>query len=293
MNDNWIGIEEVVAIADTGSFAGAARKLELSPSHVSRAVNQIEKRMGVQLFQRTTRSVSMTEAGRFVVNNFRRLIEDRNDAFVATQSLQIMSGEIRITCSVVLGERFVEPLLRRFIQDHPMISVRLELTNRLLDLVSESYDVAIRTGQPNDNRIAAQQIAKRSLAVLAAPSYIQRHGAPKNLDDLCVHECLIGTNTSWRFSDGQSNLTINPKGRWRCNNGNAIMQAAIAGIGICQLPEYYAKKYMDSGDLVPLLETFKATPEAIWAVYPTERIRIPKVRQLIDYIAIQLRQTIS
>lgn len=290
--DAWKGIEEAVAIADTGSFIGAARKLGLSPSHISRAVERIEAHVGTKLFERTTRSVRLTDAGRSIIERCRRLIEDRNETLRAMRVQDDMEGQLRITCSITLGERFIEPLVRDFMQDHPRITAWMELTNRVVDVVGESFDVAIRTGHPSDNRLAARQIASRSIAVVASPAYFERKGIPSHPNDLRDHECLIGTSPTWNFVDHGHRMAVVPAGRWRCNNGASIVEAAIAGIGICQLPAYYLSTPLAQGTLLPVLEKFRDDPQPIWAVYPSRRIQIARVRRLIELLESRLHDLI-
>lgn len=293
MLDAWEGIEEVVAIADTGSFIGAARKLGLSPSHISRSVGRIETMIGAKLFERTTRSVRLTDAGRSIIERCRRLVEDRNETFRAIRIQDEMEGQLRITCSVTLGERFIEPLVRQFMQAHPRIAVWMELTNRVVDIVGESFDVAIRTGHPSDSRLAARQIASRSIAVVASPAYLARHGLPDHPNDLRDHECLLGTSPTWHFVDHGQRLTVVPTGSWRCNSGTSVVEAALAGLGLCQLPQYYLSKCLADGTLLPVLEGFSDEPEPIWAVYPTRRIEVTRVRKLIEMLIDKLHGAIA
>lgn len=284
----WDGLEEIVAIADTGSFVGAARRLRVSASQISRAVQRLEHRLNAELFIRTTRTVQLTEAGRTLVEQSRRIIDERNEALQLVRGQGEMQGELRLTCSTALGERFVAPIVRRFIETHPRISVRLELTNRVIDLVSEGYDVAIRTGHPNDHRLAARQIASRGVEVCAARAYLDRAGHPRDLSDLHRHDCLIGTAESWHFLEGGQRRSFVPTGRWRCNSGNAVVDAALAGMGICQLPSFYVRDHIAAGRLVSLLDAFRDRPEPVWAVYPQRRYLLPKIQQVIAALEAEL-----
>ncbi len=285
MDRPWEGIEEFVAIADVGSFVGAARKLAVTPSHISRAINRLEQRLGTRLFERTTRSVRLTDTGRALVERCRRLIEERDETLRSALFRDEMEGQLRITCSIALGERFIEPMLRRFQTDYPKVTVWIEFTNRLVDVIGESFDVAIRTGQPGDARLSARQIAARSLTVAASPDYAERKGLPQHPDDLVNFDCLIGTIPTWHFNDGGQRMTIVPEGRWRCNHGNSVVRAAIAGMGLCQLPDYYLREHITKGQLQPVLDSYRDEPEPIWAVFPSNRSRIPRVRHVIDFLA--------
>jgi len=289
----WEGLEEIVAIADTGSFVGAARRLRVSASQVSRTVQRLEQRLRAELFIRTTRSVQLTEAGRTLVEQSRRIIDERDEALQLVRGQGEMQGELRMTCSTALGERFVAPIMRRFMEAHPRISVRLELTNRLVDLVSEGFDVAIRTGHPTDHRLAARQIASRPVDVCASPAYIERAGVPLALADLDRHECLIGTSVNWHFVDGAQRRSFVPTGRWRCNSGNAVVDAALDGLGICQLPSFYVRDHLAAGRLVVLLEDYRDRPEPVWAVYPQRRYLLPKIQQVIATLEAELDEAMN
>lgn len=288
MNAAWEGIDEIVAIADAGSFVGAARRLAVSPSHISRAVNRMEARIGARLFERTTRSVRLTDTGRTIVERCRRLIEDRDEALRSVLGQHEMEGQLRITSSVALGERFIEPLLREFQEEHGRIAVWIELTNRVVDVIGESFDLAIRTGHPSDDRLAARQIAARSATLAASPEFLARHGVPRHPEELARFECLVGTSPTWHFLDQGRRMTIVPAGRWRCNHGNAVARAAIAGRGICQLPDYYIRHHIAQGRLASILDDYRDEPEPIWAVVPSSRSRIPRVRRLVDFMAANL-----
>ncbi len=289
----WDGMDEVVAIADTGSFVAAARRLGESTSMISRAVARLEERLGLRLFERTTRSVALTDAGRSIVEQFRRIIEERDEALRLVHAQGEMRGEVRLTSSVAIGERFVAPVVEEFLRAHPGLSVHLETTNRVIDLVSEGFDIAIRTGNQLDARLAARQVAERSLLVCAAPAYIARAGAPAHPAELVAHECLLGTSTNWHFREDGQRSSIVPTGRLRCNSGNAVMHAAENGMGLCQLPAFYVREAIAAGRLVRLLEDYEDLPEPVWAVYPQRRFTVPKVRALIDLLERRLPALIA
>lgn len=289
----WDGIDEIVAIADTGSFAAAARTLGASTSHVSRAVAQFENRIGAQIFARTTRRVVPTPTGRALIEQFRRLITERDDAIAAVSDGGDPRGEVRLTCSIALGERFVAPIARAFAFSFPEISVTIELTNRVVDLVAEGFDLAIRTGHMPDSGLIATRIASRRYRLCASPAYLARCGTPQSIPDLDGHECLFGSGTTWHFqTDGKEQL-YQPRGRWRCNSGDAVASAALEGFGICQLPEFYVRGALERGELVSLLDAFRAEEEPIWAVYPQRRHLLPKVRLLVDRLKADLPDALA
>lgn len=282
----WDGIEEFAAVAATGSFAGAAQRLGLSTSHVSRAVARLEARIDARLFFRTTRKVTLTDSGRSLFEQCRRLIDQLDEAIASASSEP--QGELRLTCSTALGERFVAPIVRRFASDYPRTSVTLELTNRIVDLVSEGFDLAIRTGHLADSRLVATRIASRRLHLCASPAYLDVAGRPQSVDALAEHECLVGTSTTWHFKAEGAERTFRPKGRWRCNSGTAVVDAALAGMGLCQLPEFYVAPHVAAGALETVLEHCRADDEPIWAVYPQRRHLLPHVRTLVERLRTEL-----
>jgi DNA-binding transcriptional LysR family regulator len=279
---SWEGIEEIVAIEAAGSFVGAAAALGVSTSHISRAVARFESAIQAQVFHRTTRQVSLTNTGSVLVEQFRRIIAERDEAIAAVSSGGEPQGEVRVTCSTALGERFVSPILQRFAQRYPRLSISLELTNRVVDLIAEGFDLAIRTGHLADSRLIGTRIASRGLCVCASPQYLESHAEVSSITDLAQHECLIGTSTTWHFKFDGEDVTYRPKGRWRCNSGPAIVDAAVNGMGICQLPEFYVAAYIRSGRLIAILDNVRAEDQAVWAVYPQRRHLMPKVRSLVD-----------
>lgn len=284
----WAGFDEVVAVADTGSFTSAARKLNASTSHVSRAVARLEQTVGAQVFLRTTRAVALTDAGRMLVDQFRRITAERDEAFAMLDFQGEPQGELRLTCSIAMGERFVAPIVREYAQAFPRLSINLDLTNRIIDLVSEGYDLALRTGTLADSRLVRTQIAARRITLCASPNYLASRGRPQTVADLAGHDCIQGTAEAWQFLvDGETRI-FRPRPRWRCNSGLAVTEAAVAGMGICQLPEFYVREHLRQRRLEPLLAAFRDGDEPVWAVYPQRRHLLPKVRQLIDKLRLEL-----
>ncbi len=284
----WDGIEEFVAVVTAGSFAGAAEALGVSTSHVSRAVARLENRIQGPVFFRTTRTVRLTDTGRVLLEHCQRIIQERDEAFALVSGGGEPQGELRLTCSTSLGERFVVPIVRRFALDHPRMNITIELTNRIIDLVAEGYDLAVRTGQLADSRLVGTRIATRQHYLCAAPTYLAQHGRPTGIDDLARHECLIGTSPTWHFQVNGRDHAFRPKGRWRCNNGFAVVDAALAGMGLCQLPAFYVLPHIQAGRLESLLYDFQPSDDPIWAVYPQRRHLLPKVRNLVDRMRLEL-----
>jgi len=285
MLGQWDGIEEFVMVARHGSFTLAAEAYGASVTHMSRALARLEARLQAQLMLRTTRSLRLTETGRIFLETCRRLIDERDEAIAAITSQGEPSGHLRVSCSYALGEKFVAPLVRELSQAFPAISVTLDLDNALVDLIAEGYDLAIRTGHLDDSRLVATRVASRALVTLASPAYLDTHGRPEGLADLRRHECLVGSAAQWHFRGGE---TFRPQGRWRCNSGNALLEAALAGMGLCQLPAFYLGDHVTAGRLEPVLAELAPEEEPIWAVYPQRRHLSPKVAALVAHLRANL-----
>ena len=281
---DWIGIEEVVAIVDAGSFAGAARALGTSTSHISRAVAELEQKLQGELFHRTTRKVGLTDLGRTLVEHFRRLIQDRDEALAWASGDGEPHGELRISCSIALGERFVAPIVRRFAQRFPALSVTMDLSNRMVDIIAEGYDLAIRTGQLGDPRLTGTRLASRKLILCASRDYVEHRGAPQSIAALAEFDCLVGSAQTWHFRDQGRDIAYRPSGRWRCNSGVAVLDAMLADMGISQLPEFYLKGHIGQ-ELVELLPQYRVADEPIWGAYSRRRHLTPKLRQMLAYLA--------
>lgn len=279
----WEGLDEFVAVAECGSFLRAAERLRVSSSHVSRQVARLEERLQARLFYRTTRKVSLTEAGQTFFSRCQRLIEERDEAFLAISDLHgAPTGLLRMTAAVAYGERFIVPLVNAFMAQHPQLRVEIELSNRTLDLVQEGYDLAIRLGRLGESSLVATRLAPRVLYLCASPRYLERYGRPHSLSELARHNCLIGTSDTWVFQQQGRELPFKPSGNWRCNSGQAVLDAALNGLGLCQLPDYYVQEPLRRGHLVSLLEDNQPPDNGVWAVYPQRRYPLPKVRLLID-----------
>ncbi|MEE2922115.1 MAG: LysR family transcriptional regulator [Pseudomonadota bacterium] len=290
MRTNWDGIEEFVAVATCMGFKPAAQMLNVSTSHVSRAVTRLENAIGAPLLYRTTRKVSLTDTGRTVLSQCESLIRARDELFAVVGGNTEPQGELKITCSTSLGERYISPIVRQFCQDYPKVEITLDLSNRLVDLIAEGFDLAIRTGQLEDSRLVSSRVATRQFLVCAAPAYLAANGTPDRLDDLKAHNCIIGSSSSWRFRQGGQHETIRPRGNLKCNSGASVLDALLAGAGIGQLPYFYVAPHLASGDLVELFPDVRPEPEPIWAVYPQARHHQSKVHLLVDRIRAELRR---
>ena len=279
----WEGLDEFVAVAECGSFSRAAERLRLSSSHVSRQVALIEERLQARLLYRTTRRVSLTEAGQTFLVRCQRLIEERDEAFLTISDLHSApTGLLRMTAAIAYGERFIVPIVNDFMAQYAQLKVEIDLTNRTLDMVHEGFDLAIRLGRLNESSLVATRLAPRAMHLCAAPAYLEKYGRPHTLSELGQHNCLIGTSDIWMFQQNGREFAFRPTGNWRCNSGQAVLDATLRGFGLAQLPDYYLSDLLRRGELISLLDANQPPNTAVWAVYPQRRYALPKVRLLID-----------
>lgn len=289
--NRWEGVDAFVAVADSGHFASAAERLGVSTSHVSRLVARLEERLQSRLFYRSTRRVTLTETGQTFLLHCRRLQDGFDEALHAVQDLGgTPKGLLRMTSALTYGERFIVPLVNDFIERYPQVRVEIELTNRMLDIVQEGYDLAIRLGRLADSRLVATRLAPRVMYLCAAPSYLARRGVPQRPADLESHDCLVGTSDTWVFQSGGEEQTLRVSGNWRCNSGQAVLDAALRGFGLCQLPDYYVLEHLRDGRLQALMAEHQPPRTAVWAVFPQQRHLSPKVRLLVDHLRDALPQ---
>ena len=195
--NRWEGLDEFVAVAETGQFTAAAERMGVSSSHISRQVARLEERLQTRLLYRSTRRVSLSEAGQTFLQHCQRL-QDARDEACARSATSRSPGLLRMTCAVAYGERFIVPLVNAFMADYPQLRVDIELSNRQLDLLHEGFDLAIRLGRLSDSRLVATRLAPRVM-YLATPEYLRRHGTPQSPAELGQFNCLIGSSDPWSF----------------------------------------------------------------------------------------------
>jgi DNA-binding transcriptional LysR family regulator len=282
---DWDGIDEFVAVARTQSFSQAAKRLKRSTSQVSRDVARLEDRLGARLLYRTTRQVSLTDAGAQFLEGCLRMLEARDEAVRSVRAdSEALQGHLRVTCSVAYGERFIVPLVNSFMALHPRLSVEIELTDQTLDLAGGAIDLAVRTGVLKSSGLIATRMTSRTRVLCAAPAYLDGHEAPADIEDLRRHACLIGAADVWAFERSGRPVHFRPTGRWRCNNGSAVLDATLSGLGVCQLPDFYVAQAIRAERLVRLLPTFEPADEGVWGVYVSRKLLPPKVTRLIEHL---------
>ena len=287
---NQAGLREFVAVVEHGGFTASAGVLGVSTSFVSRQVKRLEERLNARLLHRTTRAVRLTDMGRIYYERSREIL-DRLDALEQDMAdlQQQPKGLVRITAAGVYAERFVAPALAEFVVTYPEVSVDLDTSMRVVDIVAEGYDLAVRMSALADSSLVARRVAARRLMVCASPTYLAQHGRPKTPDALRTHNCLTLPHMSWRFAYPDGVRSVSVRGRWRSDNGRALVAAALRGLGVVRLTDYYVDVELARGELEVLLEDYEVQDAATWIVYP-ERQHLPtRVRFLVDFLAERLR----
>jgi len=289
--DRLTGLEVFAKIAATGSFSAAGRALNLSQTMVTKHIAALEARLGTKLFHRSTRRLSITDAGRSYLDASERILADMEaaDAAVAADRFE-PRGVLRLNAPVSFGARQIAPLFGEFARRHPRVTVELGLNDRLVDLVDEGWDLAIRIGNLSDSSLIARRIAPCRTVVCAAPTYLKVHGKPRTVASLADHNCLGYTLSRqagadrWTFG-ASGEVSIAVAGNLRANNGDALRAAAIAGQGIIYQPTFVVAKDLREGRLTALkLDHPTAEFGGIYAVFPPARHPAAKVRAFIDFL---------
>lgn len=289
--DNLTDIAVFVRIVERGSFTRAAEDLSLSRAVVSKYVSRLEKRLGARLLHRTTRRLSLTEAGAALFEASRGAIERIEEAQAAVAQLQSEPrGRLRVSAPMSFGILHLGNAIADFSREHPLVSLELKLDDRYVNLVEEGIDVAIRIGTLTDSSLVARKLSSTRQVVCAAPQYLAEHGEPEMPEDLATHNCLLYSYSSavnvWRFTapDGRE-IPVAVSGNLRINNGIVEAEAAVAAMGILMSPAFYVGPLIRAKKLKQVLGRYKLAELGIHAVYPQRSQVPPKVRAFVDFLA--------
>lgn len=284
--DRLLAMQIFVRVARLTSFTAAARELRLSTTAVSRHVAQLEAQVGVQLLRRTTRRLSLTDAGAVYLERCEQILGDVRELEESVrEGRQCPRGRLRISVGVSFAQEQLDPLMPRFLRDHPDLEVDLHLTDRHVDLVAEGIDVALRIGQLPDSGLHARRLAPIRHLLCASPDYVAEFGTVTALTDLPHHRCIIDRNLAshrWAFEGPTGRVDWQPQGRYRVNSAHAACHAAEAGVGLAYLPTFVAGPRVCAGTLVPQLPHHRGIETSLHAVYPENRYLSAGVRVLID-----------
>lgn len=285
-------LEAFAAVVSTGNFTRASNALGISKSYVSKQVAALEERLGVRLLNRTTRKSTPTEAGAGFYERAVRILEDLEEAEAAvTEQQTVPKGKLRLTVGMDFGLLYIAPAVAELMASYPELSIDVAFEDRLVDLVSEGFDLAIRVGRLKDSSLIAKKLADSRQIVCGSPAYFAEHGEPSTPEDVAAHRCLIYTyqvdGPAWRFPVDGDVRTVRVTGSFAANNGRALVEAAVHGVGLIQTPEFLCCHELRSGALRQVLTGYESLLP-IWAVYPHNRHLSAKVRVFVDFLAERL-----
>jgi len=287
--DRLTSMQVFVRVAQLGGFAAAAKELDLSPTMVAKHIQAIEARLGTRLLHRTTRRQSLTDTGRLYLDRSLATLADYASAEAAASELQdTPRGTLRVTAPVVLGTHGVAPLLASYAARHPEVRVELALHDRVVDLMDEGFDVAIRSGAVHDDGLVARPLAPLRMLLCASPTYLKRHGTPRRVQDLADHACLGFTHWThkdrWRLVGPAGEETVRITSQVLINNGEAMRQAALAGGGILMQWEMLVREDLKTRRLVRVLPRHQPPPRPAHVVVLPERKPSAKVRSFVEHV---------
>ena len=288
--DRLTEMEAFATVVDQGGFTDAARKMGISKSAVSKHVSSLEARLGARLLNRTTRRVSPTEIGLAYYDRALRVLNDAGEADAMVSSMQTEpSGLLHISVATDFGKHMLSPLLSQFLEQYPKVTINMELNNRYVELVSEGYDMAIRVGELEDTNLRARKLLDIQQRMVASPIYLEKYGHPTRIDDLNEHRLLHYSNRTngsvWTLTaPSGEKRQVRTSGGLSINDGQSLLHAAIAGLGIAYLPCFLHEDAIENGSVEHVMPDLPADIQGIYAVYPPGRFTQPKVRAFIDFL---------
>ncbi len=288
--DRFENMGAFIRVVEAGSISGAADRLGVAKSAVSRRLKELEGHLGVELFHRTTRRMNLTETGRAFYHQSVRILEDVLEAELATsQAHATLKGSLKMALPSTFGLMHMGPAVNEFLQENPQIEFDLDFNDREVDLIQEGFDLAIRIAKLPDSSLVARRLASIRVVMLASPAYLEQKGVPRSPDELRDHRCLVYSLLRdfdyWNFydDDGQEIRTkIQPY--LKASTGEFLKDAAVEGLGIIRVPSFIAYKEVESGALVPLLEEYKLPQLDAYAIYPQTRHLSQRVRAFVDFL---------
>jgi LysR family transcriptional regulator, regulator for bpeEF and oprC len=274
------------AVVRAGSFTGAARALRTQKAHASRVVSRLEKKLGARLLQRSTRSLAVTEVGRELYERAVGILSALDETQAMIQRTQAEpQGVLKLTCGVEFGLLVVNRWIRAYLNRYPLVRVDADFSDRLVDLIHEGFDLAIRVGDLADSSLSARSLGRINYALYGAPAYLRRHSTPKNPRDLASHELIMFVAASppaWHLIKANEHIDIEGPARLIVNNHVGARDATVDGLGIALLPRFQAAPFVNDGRLVEVLPGWTRTPAPVHAVFASSRYLTPKVRAFID-----------
>lgn len=288
--DQLKAIESFVAVAQQGSFVKAAEKLGLSKAMVSRNVGELEAHLGVRLMQRTTRRLALSEAGAAYLQRCTQILAELEEANAAVSATAVQAqGRLKVTAPLTFGIRHLAPLWGEFLRVHPRVELEVHLNDRVVDLVDEGYDMAVRIGQLAPSSLIARRIASTRLVLCASPRYLQQAAPIRDLEDIARHAVIgytyLATGEQWHFTGPQGARSIEVRPRLRSNSGDTCRAAALADQGIVFQPSFLVGEDLQAGRLLPVLPQYAGSELDISLVYPSRLHLSHKVRAMVEFLA--------
>jgi DNA-binding transcriptional LysR family regulator len=273
-----------VEVADAGGVTPAARRLGVSKSMVSRRLVRLEAELGVQLVSRTTRGAALTEAGITFREHAAKVCAEIDIAKETIMPAGELRGRLRIAAPLSFGPTHFAPVLADLARRHPQLHVHASYTDRIVDLIAEGFDCAIRVGNLPDSNLLARKIGPIYGKYVAAPSYLEKHGSPETPEQLVTHQAVMQGTETWPAMDGDKLIELRPNGRFKADNGAALVAAALAGIGIAALPVALIQEHLDSGALIPVMPRYPVPELGIFVVRPPGQHPQRKIRVLTEML---------
>ncbi|WP_296185918.1 LysR family transcriptional regulator [Pseudomonas sp. UBA1879] len=277
-------LQTFVEVADAGGVSPAAIRLGVSKSIVSRRLARLEAELGVQLLARSTRGAALTEAGATFRDHAARVCVEMEIAKEAMLPTGALRGRLRVAAPLSFGPTHFAPILAEMARRHPELHVQACYSDRFVDVIAEGFDCAIRVGYLQDSNLVARCIGPINASLLASPGYIHTHGAPEELGEIMAHQALMTGTETWQFMDGDKVVSVRPRGRFRADNGMALVAAAVAGLGIAYLPDCLTYDSVIAGALVPIMTRFPAPPAGAYVVRPSGQHPAQKIRVLTELL---------
>ncbi|MBL0718655.1 LysR family transcriptional regulator [Piscinibacter sp. Jin2] len=283
-------LESFVGVATKGSLTQTAAEEGVAPAVVGRRIDALEERLGVKLLVRTTRRITLTHEGSAFLEDCQRLLGELANAEASVSAGGVKaSGHLRVTAPAGFGRRHVAPLVPRFAELHPDVTVSLNLADRIVDIVHERYDCAVRVGDLPDSSLVSVRLADNRRVCVATPGYLQRHGRPQQPEDLARHDCLTLTSEAsqirgWAFTVDGEVVRLKPSGRLDCSDGQVLHDWCLEGRGIAWRSRWEVEADLAAGTLQSLLDDYAAPPSGIYAVFPQRKHLPLRVRLWIDYL---------
>ncbi|AZF32145.1 Transcriptional regulator, LysR family [Pseudomonas sp. R4-35-07] len=280
-------LQTFVEVADAGGVSPAAARLGVSKSIVSRRLARLEAQLGVQLLTRSTRGAALTEAGATFRDYAARVCSEMESAREAILPAGALQGRLRVAAPLSFGPTHFAPVLAEMAVRHPQLQIQTCYSDRFVDLIAEGYDCAIRVGYLQDSNLIARRIGPINGKLVASPGYIKAYGSPEKPEEIAAHQALMQSTEAWQFMDGDKIVAIRPQGRFKADNGIALVAAAVAGLGVAYLPDCLTYDSVASGALVPIMTRYPPPPAGAYLVRPAGQHPAQKIRifaeLLIEY----------